>query len=310
VYNTQRLQEHSILADTTTPHEATEVAELKEYLQVQRLSPQGIIPKRVSTNAAVFDLHSAVTVTLAPNTITKIPTNIVITPPPGTYGQILSQSGLLTKHQLEVKAGAIDADYVGNVTIIMMNFSDKEYTVTAGDPIAQLVLYRISQLEVGETLELTPTERADCGFGHTGLQGAIQDADTKSTTTLIVATAQIITTNIESDDVIKPYNIWLNADPFEKHLTVTIPATGKHPTMGLLLKHDEKQHRVQLIDMEKSTPGAKLHRWRSTIRKGTLLQIDDTPIKTLDNVHHAVSYARKQGKPTVACQFATIAYQP
>jgi hypothetical protein len=59
VYNTQRLQEHSILADTTTPHEATEVAELKEYLQVQRLS-------QLSTNAAVFDLHSAVTVKISP----------------------------------------------------------------------------------------------------------------------------------------------------------------------------------------------------------------------------------------------------
>lgn len=108
---------------------------------------------------------------------------------------------------------------------------------------------------------------------------------------------------------IKPYDIWLRNDPFEKQLIVTVPVSGTHPTLGLVLQQ-EPHECDQLVDMVKSTPGAKLNKWRSTIRRGCLLSIDNKPIKSITDVTTAIAQARKDKRQIVHCHFATVAYQP
>jgi dUTP pyrophosphatase len=70
----------------------------------------------------------------------KVSKNLSVHPPPGTYCQIWSRSGLLTKHGIEAKAGTIDRDYTGDVTIVLYNNSGTPYHIVHSDRIAQLVI--------------------------------------------------------------------------------------------------------------------------------------------------------------------------
>lgn len=88
--------------------------------------------------------------------------------PEGTYGRIAPRSGLAWKHSIDVGAGVIDADYRGNVGVILFNFSDKDFEVKKGDRIAQLILEKISYCDIVETSDLDDTSRGEGGFGSTG----------------------------------------------------------------------------------------------------------------------------------------------
>jgi dUTP pyrophosphatase len=102
-------------------------------LKVCKLTNHATIPTRASNESVGYDLYSATEITIAPRTMEKIPTDIAVTPPPGTYCQILSRSGLITKHNIEVKAGTIDRDYTGNVTVVLQNNSDKPFIIHQGN---------------------------------------------------------------------------------------------------------------------------------------------------------------------------------
>ena len=89
--------------------------------------------------------------------------------PRGTYGRIAPRSGLAAKHGVDVGAGVIDADYRGEVKILLINHSDVKFDIKKGDRIAQLVLERISLAELNEVSELEETQRGQKGFGSTGV---------------------------------------------------------------------------------------------------------------------------------------------
>jgi len=127
------------------------------------------MPTRTTDGAAGYDLYSAIQVTIDPKQRTLIPLDITITPPPGTYVQLHSRSGLAAKHGLDVKAGVIDADFTGNVTVIMQNHSEEPYTVQQGDRIAQMVFTAILTPELHQHNTTATTIRADNGFGSTGV---------------------------------------------------------------------------------------------------------------------------------------------
>jgi hypothetical protein len=137
----------------------------------------------------------------------------------------------------------------------------------------------------------------------------VHNATCRSMHATVTGRDDAISTNIGREDGIKPYDIWLSGDPFEKRLTITIPTMGKHPTLGMLLKQEPYQ-RVQLIDMERSTPGAKVHKWRSSIKRGSLLQIDNTSIASIDDAKRAIAAAKDKQQDNITCHFATVAYQP
>lgn len=132
------------------------------------------LPSYETIAAAGMDLraHLSAPVTLAPMGRKVIPTGLHIALPPGTEAQVRPRSGLAAKHGITVlnAPGTIDADYRGDVGVILINLSADSFTVEDGDRIAQMVLakYERAQWELSDTLE--DSERGSGGFGSTGIK--------------------------------------------------------------------------------------------------------------------------------------------
>ena len=110
-------------------------------------------------------------VTLAPLERAMIPTGLYVELPAGCEMQVRPRSGLAAKHGITVlnSPGTIDADYRGEIRVILVNLSGEPFTVEAGELIAQLVVARHEQVEWEPVEELGTTERGAGGFGSTGL---------------------------------------------------------------------------------------------------------------------------------------------
>ena len=108
--------------------------------------------------------------TLQPLERAMIHTGIYIALPPGHECQVRPRSGMALKRGLTVlnTPGTIDADYRGEVCVILINLSSEEFVINDGERIAQMVIARHEQAEIIEVQELTDTERGSGGFGHTG----------------------------------------------------------------------------------------------------------------------------------------------
>lgn len=145
-------------------------------LRIMRL-PHGAglpLPAYHSTLAAGLDLMAAVAtelpVAIKPGERAMVPTGIAIALPPGSEGQIRPRSGLAIHHGVTVlnAPGTIDADYRGELQVILVNHGAETVVITRGMRIAQLVVAPIQQVVLVECTELTETERAAGGFGSTG----------------------------------------------------------------------------------------------------------------------------------------------
>lgn len=135
---------------------------------------KGILtPKQQSAGAAGFDLSSSSRndLVLIPGERALVPTGIAMALPIGFEGQIRSRSGLSIKNGIVVlnAPGTIDADYRGEIKIILMNLSGEAFTVTFGMRIAQLVIAQVSSPTFREVSTLDQSIRGDGGFGSTGL---------------------------------------------------------------------------------------------------------------------------------------------
>ncbi len=272
-------------------------ASLEDVLQVRLLSPHATMPSRATSGSAGYDLYSAGDHTVLPHSTTKIATDLAICPPSETYCQVLSRSGLLTKHGLETKAGTIDRDYNGNVIIILRNTSDTAYHIKKGDLVAQLIVYRIVHPAVQSTNALPDTDQGSNGFGSMGSSCTM--------TSTLHPSINHITSN---PPVERPYNIWMSADPFHKTLEVNIPTQGTHATLGMQLHATPHAGRLQLIDMVKSTPGACLPKWRSSLKRAILLSINETMVRDEKDVIQIVQTLRHSNLPVATCLFATVQY--
>ena len=131
------------------------------------------LPEYMSEHASGMDLRAAVDapVELAPGQIRLIPTGVTLAVPPGFEAQVRPRSGLAARHAIGVlnSPGTIDSDYRGEVHVLLYNFGEERFRVARGDRIAQMVFVRVHHPEL-VTRELTHTERAAGGFGHTGGQ--------------------------------------------------------------------------------------------------------------------------------------------
>lgn len=110
-------------------------------------------------------------VTLGPLERALIPTGLLLEIPEGFEAQIRPRSGLSLKKGLAVlnSPGTIDADYRGEIKIIMVNLSNKEVSIEDGERVCQMVFAAVSQTELSEVPVLSETARSDGGFGHTGI---------------------------------------------------------------------------------------------------------------------------------------------
>jgi dUTP pyrophosphatase len=132
------------------------------------------LPAYQSEHAAGLDLHAAVpagaALVIAPGDRAMIPTGIAIALPPGTEGQIRSRSGLAARHGVTVlnAPGTIDADYRGEIQIILVNHSRDPFAVERGMRIAQLIIAPTLQAGISVVTRLDETTRGLAGFGSTG----------------------------------------------------------------------------------------------------------------------------------------------
>ena len=139
------------------------------------------LPEYQSALAAGLDLVAAVPadapVQIAPNNRALIPTGIALALPPGTEGQVRPRSGLAARHGVTVlnSPGTIDADYRGELQVILVNINLETFLVSRGARIAQLIIAPIQHVELVELISLEATERADGGFGSTGTGSNIVD---------------------------------------------------------------------------------------------------------------------------------------
>ena len=137
-------------------------------LLVVRLSNRATVPVRGSSEAAGFDLASAVETVIPPGARACIPTDLQLGIPPGCYGRVAPRSGLALRSGIDVGAGVIDADYRGNVGVLLFNFGTEAFRIEAGDRIAQLILERICHANSLEVSDIGLTDRGAAGFGSTG----------------------------------------------------------------------------------------------------------------------------------------------
>ena len=130
------------------------------------------LPKYESSQAAGMDLRTSIDepVTLQPLERKLFPTGLFLELPAGYEAQVRPRSGLAMKHGITVlnTPGTIDADYRGEVGVILVNLSAAAFTIEPGERIAQMVIARHEQPEVVEVTELSQTERGAGGFGHSG----------------------------------------------------------------------------------------------------------------------------------------------
>jgi dUTP pyrophosphatase len=131
------------------------------------------LPRYMTPHASGMDMHAAVTeeVLLNPGEIKLIATGISIALPEGFEGQVRPRSGLALRHGVSVlnTPGTIDADYRGEVGIILINLGKDPFVVRRGDRIAQLTVNRVFQARLELASDLPDTARNEGGFGHSGI---------------------------------------------------------------------------------------------------------------------------------------------
>lgn len=132
------------------------------------------LPQYATALSAGLDLRANLEegITLQPMERRLVPTGLSIALPEGYEAQVRPRSGLALKHGITLlnTPGTIDADYRGEIGVIMVNLSDTPFNISDGDRIAQLVIARYEQAEWEAVEALDSTERGDGGFGHTGKQ--------------------------------------------------------------------------------------------------------------------------------------------
>ncbi len=141
-------------------------------VKIVRLNKQAGLPVYATAHAAGMDISACLDapVTIEPSTTALIPSGFAIELPVGYEAQLRPRSGLALRSLISLPntPATIDADYRGEVKVILINHGREPFTVQHGDRIAQMVVAKVEQVCFEEVGELTATVRGDGGFGHTG----------------------------------------------------------------------------------------------------------------------------------------------
>merc|ERR1712167_96825 len=136
----------------------------KERLQVKKLDPNAKLPLLGSVNAAGYDLHALKPAVVPARGKVLVSTGLAFAIPIGNYGRIAPRSGLAAKHSIDVGAGVIDADYRGEVKVLLFNLSSTDFKINAQDRIAQLIIEKYTPTtidEIPDGKELSATVRGE-----------------------------------------------------------------------------------------------------------------------------------------------------
>ena len=130
-----------------------------------KMSTEAVTPTRATEGSVWLDFYSPANYIIPPHSQLLIPTQIKLRIPLGHYGRLASKSGLAILHQLHVGAGLIDPDYMGEIMVLLINTASRVHPIIKGDPIAQLILKKVSIPILKEVKELPPTTRGAHGHG-------------------------------------------------------------------------------------------------------------------------------------------------
>ena len=141
-------------------------------LQIKKLYPDAQLPEYQTQGSAGLDLQAYIKepIILKPGEIILVPTGLAIALQEGYEAQIRPRSGLALKNGITVlnSPGTIDADYRGEICVILINHSKQDFTITCGLRIAQMVISQYAFASIVEVEELSATNRGAGGFGSTG----------------------------------------------------------------------------------------------------------------------------------------------
>lgn len=140
-------------------------------MKVKIINKSGFdLPKYETKGSAGLDIKSIEKLTINPGERKLVKTGLFLEIPEGYEVQVRPRSGLALKKGITVlnSPGTIDADYRGEVGVILINHSDESYDIIIGDRIAQMVFAKVEQADWLETEEMSETERGEGGFGSTG----------------------------------------------------------------------------------------------------------------------------------------------
>ena len=141
-------------------------------VKIKKLHPDAVIPQYMTEHAAGLDLCTVIETpfVLKPGERTLLPTGLAMEIPSGYEGQVRPRSGLALKQGIALvnSPGTIDADYRGEIGIIVINHGQESVEFLPGDRIAQLIIAPVTQAELVEVTELNDSTRSSGGFGHTG----------------------------------------------------------------------------------------------------------------------------------------------
>jgi dUTP pyrophosphatase len=149
---------------------ATVKVDIRQLPHAQGLA----LPAYQSADAAGLDLLAAVPegtpMVLAPGKYALIPTGLTIALPPGYEAQVRPRSGLAAKHGVTVlnAPGTVDADYRGEISVILINHGGAPFPIRRGERIAQMVIASVTRAELVAAASLSATDRGSGGFGSTG----------------------------------------------------------------------------------------------------------------------------------------------
>ena len=144
-----------------------------ERIKVKIINNSGYaLPEYETFSAAGMDVRAAITepVTIAPMQRMLLPTGLRVQLPHGYEMQLRPRSGLALKHGITLlnTPGTVDADYRGEIGVILANLSTEPYTISPGERICQMIVAAYTRVEWEPVTEIDHTERGDGGFGHTG----------------------------------------------------------------------------------------------------------------------------------------------
>eukprot|EP00929_Paragymnodinium_shiwhaense_P094361 TRINITY_DN5488_c0_g1_i1.p1 TRINITY_DN5488_c0_g1~~TRINITY_DN5488_c0_g1_i1.p1 ORF type:complete len:481 (-),score=166.13 TRINITY_DN5488_c0_g1_i1:235-1677(-) len=141
----------------------------QQQLLVKKLRPEAVLPVKGSADAAGFDLSAAEAVTVPAGGKAIVKTGLSVATPLDAYARIAPRSGLAAKKMIHVGAGVVDADYRGEVGVVLFNHGTEPFEVKPADRVAQMILEKIAMVPCEKVDSLDTTARGDGGFGSTGV---------------------------------------------------------------------------------------------------------------------------------------------
>ncbi len=140
-------------------------------IKIMKIDPDAILPSKAHPTDAGYDLYAVQTLTIQPGESALVGTGIAMALPTATEAQVRPRSGIALKHQVTVlnAPGTIDADYRGEVKVILINHGRVSFQIEKGMKIAQMVIAPVLATQLSEASSLDDTQRGEGGFGSSGM---------------------------------------------------------------------------------------------------------------------------------------------